>query len=446
MSDDTATARRGVALILVRNTVTHDARVMREADTLRGLGYRVLVAGVVSSEEAERRLSLGGTAVVRLAPGEGLRRKFRSGSAAPDPPAPAPAASAPAAPAPAPAPAAPAPAARAPAPAPAPMEILGHIDPKSPSPGFVTRVRRTALTLAYYAEGIRLAVRVRPALVHANDYNTMWIGVAAKLLLGVPLIYDCHELWPDRNGRPEWRPWLIACEALFVRLADATITASPGYAQAIASRYRVPPPRVVRNIPRASLHAPGRNGNRTAPVAVYLGGVMPGRGLEQAIQALRLAPQLRIRVIGPGRAPYRASLERMARAAGVADRLEIREAVPLSEALESIAECEMGLMLIQPVCRSYELTLPNKLFEYAAAGLPILASDLPVIGAVVRSEGIGEVVPADDIERIALAMQRLADHDVNAPLRERAVAFAQRETWDTERAVLAGAYAAATGR
>ena len=43
-------------------------------------------------------------------------------------------------------------------------------------------------------------------------------------------------------------------------------------------------------------------------------------------------------------------------------------------------------MLIEPVCRSYELTLPNKLFEYAAAGLPMLSSDLPVIGALVRGE------------------------------------------------------------
>jgi glycosyltransferase involved in cell wall biosynthesis len=136
----------------------------------------------------------------------------------------------------------------------------------------------------------------------------------------------------------------------------------------------------------------------------------------------------------------------MARDVGVEDRLEIREAVPLSEALESIAECEMGLMLIQPVCRSYELTLPNKLFEYAAAGLPILASDLPVIGEVVRSEGIGEVVPAEDVEQIAHAMERVADHDVNVQLRQRVVAFAERETWDRERAVLASAYAVASGR
>jgi glycosyltransferase involved in cell wall biosynthesis len=415
VSDGAESARPPVALILVRNTVSHDARVMREAETLRGLGYQVLVAGVVSSAEAERRVSLEGTAVVRLAPGAGLRRTLarRQDAAAPDP---------------------------------APMEILGHIRPKSPSRAFGGRVRRLALAFAYYAGGIRLALRVRPALLHANDYNTMWIGVVVKLLLGTPVVYDCHELWPDRNGRPEWRAWLIACEALFVRLADVTITASPGYARAIAARYRVAPPRVVRNIPRLPVTTAGRNGRRSPPVAVYLGGVMPGRGLEQAIQALRLAPQVSMRVVGPGRAPYVASLERMARDAGVEDRLEIREAVPLSEALESIAECEMGLMLIQPVCRSYELTLPNKLFEYAAAGLPILASDLPVIGEVVRSEGIGEVVPAEDVEQIARAMERVADHDVNAKLRQRVVAFAERETWERERAVLAGAYTVASGR
>ena len=287
---------------------------MREAETLRASGFRVLIAGVVSSDEAERRLELDGTTVVRLAPGEGLRRKFRSGSAAV---------------------------------CPGVLEVLGDIRPRSPSSrgsaSLRARLRRLALTLAYYAEGVRLAVRVRPALVHANDYNTMWIGVAAKLLVRRP--GDLRL--PRAVGRPQ-RPagmaaWLIACEALFVRVADVTITASPGYAQAIASRYRVSPPRVVRNIPRVPFHAPGRNGNRNPPVAVYLGGVMPGRGLEQAIEALGLAPEIRLRVIGPGRAPYRASLVALARAAGVEDRTEIRDALPLSEALDAIAECEMGL-------------------------------------------------------------------------------------------------------
>ena len=89
----------------------------------------------------------------------------------------------------------------------------------------------------------------RPALIHCNDYNTMWVGVAARAMGGTAVLYDSHELWPDRNLRPEPRWWLLACESLFVRCAHRVITASPGYAEVISRRYRIEPPKVVRNIP-----------------------------------------------------------------------------------------------------------------------------------------------------------------------------------------------------
>ena len=77
----------------------------------------------------------------------------------------------------------------------------------------------------------------------------MWIGVAAKLARGTPVVYDSHELWADRNGRPEPRAWLLAAEALFVRVADEVVTTSPGYAEELARRYRIAPPTLVRNLP-----------------------------------------------------------------------------------------------------------------------------------------------------------------------------------------------------
>ena len=271
-------------------------------------------------------------------------------------------------------------------------------------------VARLAVTSAFYVQSIALrrelpGPRARQRLQHDVDRDR------AKPLRGSRLVYDSHELWPDRNGRPEWRPWLVACEALFVRVADATITTSPGYAAAMASRYRVAPPIVVRNVPALTGGARRRvpPDDRDSAVAVYVGGLMPGRGLEQAIDALAQAPGVRLRLIGPGRESYRDALRQRIDAAGMSDRVDVRTAVAPSTVLDAIADADMGLMLIQPICRSYELTLPNKLFEYAAAGLPILASDLPVIGPLVRDEGLGEVVAAADLEQIALAMRRLAE-------------------------------------
>ena len=88
-----------------------------------------------------------------------------------------------------------------------------------------------------------------PDLIHANDYNTAWIGVLGKWLTGARLVYDSHELWPDRNLRPEPRGWLLLCESLFVHVADEVITTSPGYARCWPAATGSTAPRLVRNVP-----------------------------------------------------------------------------------------------------------------------------------------------------------------------------------------------------
>ena len=434
---------RPLALVLVRNAVTHDNRVLREVQTLTGCGYRVLVAGVVSTAEPRPRARVGGAEVIRLDPRAGwpLRRArpVPSGGAAEGG------------------------AAGGAADGAAGGAAGGAADgavgtgeavagaPATPRRGAAAvvtgRLRRLAVTAGYYRRAIGLCRATAPVLVHANDYNTMWIAVAAKLLCSSRVVYDCHELWADRNGRPEWRMWLVACEALFVRAADVTITASPGYAAAMARRYRVPAPAVVRNIPATALGAvpmvaatPAGPLGGDAGLALYVGGLMPGRGLEEGMRALALAPGLRMRLVGPGGDGYRAALHRLAGELGIAGRLEISAPVAPGDVVTAIAGADLGLMLIQPVCRSYELTLPNKLFEYAAAGLPILASDLPVIGPIVRDEGLGAVVSPRDPAAIAAAMESLAAPERNRDTRARVRAFAAANPWEGERAGLAAAY------
>jgi glycosyltransferase involved in cell wall biosynthesis len=398
----TRAGRHPRALILVRNTASHDSRVVREVQTLRRAGFDVLVAGVVSSSERERRATVAGAPLVRIDP-LGRPRLVARGVSAGEP---------------------------------ANTRASGSSGDTAPARR--PRLRRLAVTASYHLRAVALAVRRAPELVHANDYNTMWIALVVKLLRGSRVVYDSHELWPDRNGRPEWRPWLLACEAMFVRFADVTITTSPGYADAIARRYRVRRPTVVRNIADRPDRAPP--GSDTSGVAIYVGGLMPGRGLEQGIEALAQVPELRMTLVGPGNEPYIDGLRSLAAHVGVADRLVILPPVAPGDVVATVAGAGFGLLLIQPACRSYELTLPNKLFEYAVGGVPMLASDLPVIGRVVREHGLGEVVGASNVEQIAAAMRRLLDPEINRRTRERVRAFAQRETWEREREVLAGVY------
>lgn len=404
--------RPGV-ILLVRNGVEHDARVWRAAGVAAALGD-VLVVGAETDSAPAGRFDSSGVTVIRLpATGWLLRWVRRALSGPPEPPSAAVSMT-----------------------TPAQRHANEGRDALSPR----TRLRRIVLGASWTLRATGIVLRRRPAIVHANDWNTMWVGVAAKLIGGCALIYDSHELWADRNGRWEWRPWLVGCEWLFVRYADVVLTTSPGHAVALARRYRVRQPTLVRNLPER-LGRPSAAGG--PPTLAYGGGIMPGRGLEQALDALALVPGARLRAVGPGTSAYRDSLLQRATTLGVANRFELCPPVPAADVVDELASATVGLCLIQPICRSYELCLPNKLFEYVAAGLPVLCSDLPVMAMVVREHGLGEVVGAEDVTAIAAAIRALLQGD--PALEARTVAFANANRWENEAPILARTYADVVG-
>ena len=395
------------ATVLVRNPCSHDARVLREARVLERLGYDVRVVAVTSTAEQRRTDVIDGVRVRRLSPGSPPWRRSR-GAAAPDP--------------------------RAAAPRQPPARQQDNGVRRA------GRLRRLAVTLDWYARATALVLRERPELVHCNDYNTAWIGVAAKVLIGSRFVYDAHELWPDRNLRPEPRAWLLACEWLFTRVADRVLTTSPGYAEVMARRYRIPPPLVVRNIPEAPATAADARRSNGTPLALYFGAVTRNRGLEQAIAALPELPELRLRLVGPEAWGFRAELARLAERLGVEERVELWEPVAVGEGRRVISEADVGLALIQPSCLSYELTLPNKLFEYTAAGVPVLGSRLPMIDDFISRHGVGLTAAPGDVKDVAAKLRAMLEPEANARMREASRRTAATLTWAGERERLAAAY------
>ncbi len=410
------------AMILVRNPFTHDSRVLREAAALEEIGYQVLIVAVASERVSAGRASVGGFEVLRLAPGSPLswvRARLRRGDARPADTA-----------------------ERASSDQAAEVPSAEVAVSERPRAGVLTRLHRWLRTLDFYRRAIRVFNQQRPALVHCNDYNTMWVGVWARLRGGTAVVYDAHELWPDRNLRPEPRWWLLACEALFVRAAHRTLTASPGYARVMARRYRVPAPTVVRNIPAVD-SAGGGEGERAAEgdgAVIYVGALTRNRGLEVAIEALAEVPGARLRLIGPALDGYAAELSALAQRVGVTERLELGVAVAPDRVVVEIAGASVGLALIQPACLSYELSLPNKLFEYALAGVPVLGSDLPVIGEFVRGHELGLVADVDDVGAVAAKLREMLDPERNRSLREAVRRGAAELDWEWESAVLKNAY------
>ena len=127
--------------------------------------------------------------------------------------------------------------------------------------------------------------------------------------------------------------------------------------------------------------------------------------------------------------------------------------VPPGDVVSALRSAAVGLSLIQPVSLSYELTMPNKVFEYLAAGVPVLVSDLPVMAQFVRRHDVGAVAPPDDVGAIARAIEGLLEPDRQTDVRAAVRRAAQTLTWENESRTLVAAYrgaepaqrAAATG-
>jgi glycosyltransferase involved in cell wall biosynthesis len=406
---------RTTALLLVRNTFVHDARVLRAARVLRDGGFEPKVLAVMSTLERRRTQVVDGIPVLRLEPDSPLgwlRRRLR-----------------------------PAPPTRPETMARGGTDSAGA-DAATRSYNVLLRLHRWSRTVDFYRRALGVVRRERPALLHCNDYNTMWIGVLSRFLGRPAVVYDTHELWPDRNLRPEPRGWLMACEWLFVRSADVIVASSPGHADIVSRRYRVAPPHVVRNIPQRCGVTPLAQPSEP-DTAVYVGAVAPNRGIEQMLATLPLVDELRLRVMGPAREGYLPSLRRLAAELGVTDRLELVAPVGPDEVLRSVCGAAFGVALFQPTCLSHRLVAPNKVFEYLTAGLPSLVSDLPVIREFIRSHGVGCVVDPSEPSRIAEGARTLLDPATNRAMRAAVAIAVGTVTWENERRILERAYAQA---
>ena len=375
--------------MIVLNHFTHDARIQREAKTLSRAGHRVRVvalhkAGIATDEQ------LDGFRVSRLV----LKSsRWRGGKIAP---------------------------------------IPKYAE-------FMIQLARTT--------------RSEPADVyHSHDGNTL---LATFPIVGrdrAAWIYDSHELESGRNfgdshlARAYQQLWPLP-ERLLIRHVDAVISASPSYADELRRLYNIVRPTVIANCPE---YVPPMESTilqkrfRIPPdhtVLVYQGGVMRNRGIEVAIKSLEyLEPEFHLVILGGG--PALGEFQHLAAQLGLLDRVHFAGHIPLAELPSHTASAHLGLTLIQNSCSSYYHTLPNKIFEYIMAGIPVVASDFPAMAQVIREHQVGEVVqdPTSPGE-VAEAIRRvMSDRDAHDQLRANAHRAARVLNWETEQEHLLDLY------
>jgi colanic acid biosynthesis glycosyl transferase WcaI len=295
-----------------------------------------------------------------------------------------------------------------------------------------------------FVVGIR---RARPDVVHAHDAAMLLPGIIGARLTGAGLVYDSHELATSVPYRERLWAWFVgAIERLVVPRCTAVITVSDGIAQRLQARYELArTPTVARNV--SALSADGRPGLRAAlglgaevPLVLHQGAPAPARGCEVLIDAVARLPGVHLAFLGDADPGYAAGLRELIAQRGLLERVTLLPSVPLEDLLAHTAEANVGVTLLQDTCLNHRLALPNKLFEYIAAGVPVVAADLPETRRLVERHGVGWCVSPSDPAALTQAL-RVALHGPRDPVLDERLARAGEELcWAREQERLLNLY------
>jgi len=258
--------------------------------------------------------------------------------------------------------------------------------------------------------------RFAPHIVHAHDFNVLPVAVRAARGTGARVVYDMHELEEGRFGLDNaiLRRWKSLIECRCLRNVSATITVSPSIAVHHAKKYGRPLPTLVLNAPRVDLARPGGAGVRSAcgldaqaPLAVYVGKVSPGRGVELILEALLRLPGMHLAIVGTVDPGLEWAVDRYLHARALRGRLHFPGPVPSDEVVPFIRSADLGICTILNSCLNYEYCLPNKLFEMTFAGLPLVVSGNIELKGFVAATGTGVAAGAHTAEAIAGAVRHV---------------------------------------
>ncbi len=298
----------------------------------------------------------------------------------------------------------------------------------------------------------------------ADLWHGMWAGSLPGILhlrdrFGGRAIYDSRDIYLharqfDRMSRP-WRAIYRRIERRWARRCDAVITVNQAYADVLVRTLGIAPPAIVMNCPerfdppeprpdriRQALGLPQDRG-----IVLYQGNLMTERGIEQGMDAILEVPGADLVLLGYG--ALQATLADEVSRPPYVGRVHLLAAVAPTELLDWTCSADVMLMAIQPTTLNHRYTTPNKLWEAMAAGVPVVASDLPGMAAIVRETGCGVLCDPTSPADVARAIRSILDlpADARAELRARGLGAAHdRYNWAAQASTLLSVYAGLSNR
>ena len=327
------------------------------------------------------------------------------------------------------------------------VTVCGRLLPRSKDFFRSYKIRRFRLLfvrswLFYTTYNIRLLLFLltkRYTVIFANDIDTLPAAWLASKIRGKKLVFDSHELFsevPELQDRKKIKKIWIKIEDYLIPKIDYGITVCDPIAEIYKQKYNKDF-EVIRNVP---LRKEGINNKEYNPYQIiYQGAINKGRGLELLLDSMQFFPEATITIVGVG--DIENKLKKMISTKKIEKRVTLLGHIPYDQLNNITKTAAVGVSIEEEMGLNYRFALPNKLFDYIQAGVPVVVSNLPVMSKIVNDYNVGEILMERTPQALAQTLITVIQKRNMGYYNDNLKIAAETLNWDNEKQKLLAIFA-----
>jgi glycosyltransferase involved in cell wall biosynthesis len=271
--------------------------------------------------------------------------------------------------------------------------------------------------------------------INVHSLSSLPLGVICKILKGSVLIYDTHELETETISQSGFRKKFAKfIEKKLIAFSDHVFVVSESIATWYKEQYSIKRPSVILNVPsltkqqKFNIFREKFPINSNQKILIYQGDLSYGRGVEILLNVFLKRDHNNCVVVFMGNGDLR---EKIIKASNKSNIIFFHDFVNPKNVYKYTASADIGVALIENACLSYYYCLPNKLFEYAMSGLPVIVSNVYEMAKLVESAKNGVVTKCIGEECFEAAIKDILNKNLTElSLNSRKIA--EKNSWDIQ--------------
>lgn len=273
----------------------------------------------------------------------------------------------------------------------------------------------------------------KPDVIHTNDLDTLTASCQAAKALGCKVVYDSHEICVENhNMYGIYKKLNALCENVFIKRIDKMVCVSHAAADYFSDKYNIEKPMVITNCSLKAEKTVSSEKNDGFEILNH-GQYYAGRGYDVIVEAsalLKEYPEIKIALRGFGAMEdgLRARVQELG-----SENVIFYPPVLVNELIPYASRSKVGVAITENTCINFELSVSNKIFEYASAGLPVIMSDIPEHRYLNEKYKFGIILEENTPECFAKAAIKLyTDKEFYDECAKNADKLSEEVNWETE--------------